>query len=43
MPAHLFYGRRVTLLPYESMNEDEFEDPNFGDSSSIKRRQNSRH
>ena len=38
MPAYLLYGRRVTLLPYESVNEDELEDPNFGDSSSIKRR-----
>ena len=37
-PAHLLYGRRVTLLPYESVNEEELEDPNFGDSSSIKRR-----
>ena len=37
-PAHLLYGRRVTLLPYEFVNEEELEDPNFGDSSSIKRR-----
>ena len=37
-PAHLLSGRRVTLLPYESINEDELEDPNFGDNSSIKRR-----
>ena len=35
-PAHLLSSRRVTLLPYESMNEDELEDPNFGDNSSIK-------
>ena len=37
-PAHLFYGRRVTSLPYKSVDEDELDDPNFGDSSSIKRR-----
>ena len=37
-PAHLVYGRRVTSLPYESLDEDELDDPNFGDSLSIKRR-----
>ena len=34
-PAHLLYGRRITSLPYESVDEDELDDPNFGDSSSI--------
>ena len=37
-PAHLLYGRRVTSLPYESVNDDEVNDPNFGDDSSIKPR-----
>ena len=34
-PAHLLYGRRITSLPYDSVDEDELDDPNFGDSSSI--------
>ena len=37
-PAHLLYGRRVTALPYESVDDDEVNDPNFGDDSSIKHR-----
>ena len=37
-PAHLLHGRRITLLPYESVDEDELDDPNFADSLSINRR-----
>ena len=37
-PAHLLYGRRVTSLPYESVDDDEVNDPNFGDDSNIKLR-----
>ena len=37
-PAHLLYGRRITSLPYETVDEDELDDPNFGDSLSITRR-----
>jgi len=35
-PAHLLYGRRITSLPYESAYNDEVDDPNFGDESSIR-------
>ena len=37
-PAHLLYGRRITTLPYEQIEEDELEDPTFGEDSQIKRR-----
>ena len=37
-PAHLLYGRRITSLPHESVDEDELDNPNFEDSSSINRR-----
>ena len=36
--ARLLYGWRITSLPYESVDEDELDDPNFGDSLSINRR-----
>ena len=32
-PAHLLYGRRITSLPHESVDEDELDDPNFGHKS----------
>ena len=35
-PAHLLYGRRITSLPYELV-EDEVDDPTFGDESSVRR------
>ena len=37
-PAHLLYSQRITSLPYDPVDEDELDDPNFGDSSSINRR-----
>jgi len=36
-PAHLFYGRRKTSLPYESADSDEVDDLTFGDESSVRR------
>jgi len=34
--AHLLYGRRITSLPYKSVYDDEVDDPNFGDESSVR-------
>lgn len=28
-PAHLLYGRRITTLPHDSIEEDDFTDPNY--------------
>ena len=36
-PAHLLYGRRITSLPYEFVEDDEVDDPTFGDESSVRR------
>lgn len=36
IPVHLLYGRRITSLPYESVDETEMNDPNFGDESNIR-------
>ena len=38
-PSHLLYGRRITSLPYPD-NGDELEDPNYGDDSALRRRNN---
>ena len=38
-PAHLLYGRRITLLPYAE-NGEELDDPNYGDDSELRRRNN---
>lgn len=38
-PSHLLYGRRKTLVPYENVEDDEVDDPNFGDISNIKHSQ----
>jgi transposase InsO family protein len=38
-PAHLLYGRRITSLPYPE-NGDEINDPNYGDDSELRRRNN---
>jgi len=35
-PVHLLYGRRITFLSYKSVYDDEVDDPNFGDESSIR-------
>ena len=37
-PSHLLYGRRIVLLPHCSVQEDEFNDPDFGDVSKLRRR-----
>ena len=36
-PAHLLYGRRITCLPNESLEEDELIDPNFNENVEIQR------
>lgn len=36
-PSHLLHGRRIVTLPH-SAAEDEVQDPNFGDTSEVKRR-----
>ena len=36
-PAHVLYGRRITSLPYEFVEDDEVDDPTFGDESSVRR------
>ena len=36
-PAHLLYGRRITSPPYEFVENDEVDDPTFGDESSVRR------
>ena len=36
-PAHLLYGRRITSLTYEFVEDDEVDDPTFGDESSVRR------
>ena len=38
-PSHLLYGGRITSLPYPD-NGDELEDPNYGDDSALRRRNN---
>ena len=38
IPSVAAYGKRVTLLPYESVGKNEVNNPNLGDDSSIKRR-----
>ena len=30
-PAHLLHGRRITCLPHEPTDDDEFVDPNYGE------------
>jgi hypothetical protein len=37
-PAHLIYGRLMTMLPYEDVDDDEIEDPDFMDDSEARRR-----
>ena len=37
-PAHLLYGRRIVSLPYHSVEEDELDDPDFGDESVVTKR-----
>ena len=37
-PSHLLYGRRIVLLPHCAVQEDEFNDPDFGDVSELRRR-----
>ena len=37
-PAHLLYGRRIISLPYHSIEEDELDDPDFGDESAVTKR-----
>ena len=39
-PAHLIYGRRITTLPHPMVEEDEVIDPNYGDSSDLRKRAN---
>jgi len=41
--AHLLYGRRITSLPYEFVNEEEVDDPTFSDQSHVRRSANNRH
>ena len=36
-PSHLLYGRRITALPNESLDEDELIDPNFNENVEIQR------
>ena len=36
-PAHLLYGRRITSLPCEFVEDYEVDDPTFGDESSVRR------
>ena len=31
-PAHLLYGRRIVCVPYHVTPEDNYNDPDFGDT-----------
>ena len=37
-PAHLLYGRRIVPLPHSTIQMDEISDPDFGDTSELRRR-----
>lgn len=37
-PSHLLYGRRITSLPYSSVEDDEMKDPEFLDNSEVSKR-----
>ena len=37
-PAHLLYGRRITSLPHLHVEDDETNDPNFGNISEVTKR-----
>ena len=37
-PAHLLYGRRIVPLPHSTVQMDEISDPDFGDTSELRRR-----
>jgi hypothetical protein len=37
-PSHLLYGRRITSLPHPIVEDDEINEPNFGNMSEITRR-----
>ena len=36
--SHLLQGRRITILPYSKVEDDEITDPDFGDDSQIRHR-----
>ena len=37
-PSHLLHGRRITCLPYQTVELDELTDPSFGDASRTRKR-----
>ena len=37
-PAQLLHGRRITCLPYQAVEIDEFTDPSYGEASQARRR-----
>ena len=37
-PAHLLHGRRITCLPYQTVDTDEIDDPSYGEASQVCRR-----
>ena len=37
-PAHLLHGRRIVPLPHSTVQMDEISDPDFGDTSELRRR-----
>ena len=37
-PSHLLYGRRITSLPHEKVDDEEINDPDYGNSNEITKR-----
>ena len=37
-PSHLLNGRRITLLPHENVNEEDINDPDYGNLTTITKR-----
>ena len=37
-PSHLLNGRRITLLPRENVNEEDINDPDYGNLTTITKR-----
>lgn len=37
-PAHLLYGQRITCLPHQAVELDEFTDPSYGEAGQVLKR-----
>ena len=37
-PSHLLYGRPIISLPYQRVEDDEIDDPTYGDDADIRKR-----